>query len=337
MERIKSIYILIAFFGVLLIGTVGYQVLEGLSFIDSLYMTVITITTVGYREVGSTVYSDGGKIFTMVLIFSGVGVAALALSHLTSLLIKGELNHYWGKLRMEHDIMKLNDHCVIAGYGRTGLVLVQQLKEKEIPFVVIDNNEAVITKLTHEGFLCVLGDASEEETLRKAGIEKAKKLVTVISSDANNAFVIMTAMGINPKLFVIARALESQNIRKLKTAGAHRVIAPLELGGLRIAQAVTHPNVADFFDIVEDVRAKHIEVADVLISPGSKLVGQVLSSELMKSVNIIVIGFRRSNEKNDFEFHPKGNTQINQGDHMIIMGPADAIFKIQHYASGTIS
>lgn len=333
MDRIKAVYLLIAFLAVLLIGTSGYQVLEGWNLIDSLFMTVITITTVGYREVGGPL-SDLGKIFTIFLIFSGFGVAALSLSHLTSLFIKGELNHIWGKLRMDREINKLSGHYIIAGFGRTGQVIAQHLQEKKIPFVVIDNSESVMAKLTNDGFLCVLGDASEEDILKKAGIEKAKGLVTVVSNDASNAFTIMTAMGLNSKLVVIARALDSQNIRKLKIAGAHRVIAPYELGGLRIAQAVTHPNVADFFDIVEDVRAKHIEIADVLINPGSKLVGQVLSSDLMKTTNVIVIGIRRGSDKADFEFHPKANTQINQGDHMIIMGPSEAILKVQNYALG---
>lgn len=333
MDKIKGIHLLIAFFLVLIIGTAGYKILEGWSLIDSLFMSVITITTVGFREVGGQL-SDLGKIFTIFLIFSGFGVAALALSHFTSLIIKGELNHIWGKFRMDHERKKLTDHYVIAGYGRTGQVIANNLKEKKIPFAIIDTNEFILTKLTNQGIPCVLGDACEEETLKKAGIEKAKGLVTVVSNDASNAFTIMSALELNPKLVVIARALDSQNIRKLKIAGAHRVIAPYELGGFRIAQAVTHPHVADFFDIVEDVRAKHIEIVDVQVKPKSKLVGQVLSSDLMKSINVIVIGIRRGSNTNDFEFHPNANTLINQDDHMIIMGPSTAIEQVKSHALG---
>jgi voltage-gated potassium channel len=331
MERIKAVYLLIAFFIVLVVGTLGYQLLEGWNFIDSLFMTVITITTVGFREVGGPL-STSGKIFTIFLIFSGFGVAALALSHLTSLIIKGELNQIWGKLRMDHEIKKLSGHYIIAGFGRTGHVIAQHLIEKKTPFVVIDINEAVLFKLKEIGILGVYGDAAEEETLKKAGIEKAKGLVTVVSNDAANAFSIMSALELNPKLTVIARALDSQNIRKLKIAGAHRVIAPYELGGLRIAQAVTHPHVADFIDVVEDVRAKHIEIADVLITKGSRLAGQVLNSDLMRSANVIVVGIRRSGDTTDFEFHPKATTQIKANDHMIIMGPSDAIEKVHEFA-----
>ncbi len=332
MERIKPIYLLLAFLVVLIVGTVGYQFFEGWNLLDSLFMTVITITTVGFREVGGPL-SESGKVFTIFLIFSGFGVAAISLSHLTSLIIKGELNHIWGKMRMDHEIKQLSGHYIIAGFGRTGQVIAQYLKETKTQFIVIDNNESLLTKWSQDGILCVLGDASDEDILKKAGIAKAKGLVTVVSNDASNAFIIMSAKELNHKLVIIARALDSQNIKKLKMAGAYRVIAPYELGGLRIAQAVTHPHVADFIDIVEDVRAKHIEIVDVKINSGSNLIGQVLSSDLMKSVNVIVVGIRRSGELLNFEFHPKGNTRLNQDDHMIIMGPSEAIAKIQSYAN----
>jgi voltage-gated potassium channel len=331
MEKIKAVYLLAVFLVVLVVGTVGYQILEGWNFIDSLFMTVITITTVGFREVGGDL-STPGKIFTICLIFSGFGVAALALSHLTSLIIKGELNNLWGKFRMDHEIKKLSGHYIIAGYGRTGQVIAHHLLEKKTPFVLIDNSDAVLAKLRESGIPCVLGDAAEEDTLRKAGVERAAGLVTVVSNDASNAFTIMSAKELNPKLTIIARALDSQNIRKLKIAGANRVIAPYELGGLRIAQAVTHPHVADFIDVVEDVRAKHIEIADVKVHSGSKLAGQVLNSDLLRSANVIVVGIRRGGSAAHFEFHPKASTQVHENDHMIIMGPSIAIEKIQEFA-----
>lgn len=322
MDRLKTIHLLFAFFSTLVIGTFGYHIIEGWTFIDSFYMTVITITTVGFREVGGDL-STTGKLFTTVLIFSGFGVAAFALSHFTSLIIKGELNNIWGKHRMEKELKELKNHYVVAGFGRTGQVIVSDLVEKKKKCVVIESNPELIQRLNELHIPFVEGDASEEDVLKHAGIERANAFVAVVSSDAVNSFAIMTARNLNPSLNIIARALDSKSARNLKIAGANRVIAPYVLGGMRIAQAATHPHATDFIDIMEDAHAKHLEMSDIEITAKSSLAGRKLNNEIFNNSNLMVIGIRRHNGK--FEFHPDGDTEVFEKDHLIVIGPGTEI------------
>lgn len=319
MERMTFKSLIVAFLFTLLIGTLGYWAIEGWSLIDSFFMTVITITTVGYREIGGDL-STVGKLFTVVLIFAGFGVAALALSRFTASVLRGELNNVLGQMRMRKEIEKMKDHYIICGYGRTGQVIANSFKFKKIPFIVIDSEEKTGKKLDEDHYPYLIGDAADEDTLRKAGIEKAKGFVAVVSSDANNAFAIMTARVLNPKLNIIARALDVHSVKKLKMAGANKVIAPYLLGGARIAQAVSHPHASDFIDIIENVEAQHIEMADLPIRANSTLEGRTVGDEYFDRYDIIIIGIRRHD--GEFLFHPKPDQPLNANDHVIIMGPS---------------
>lgn len=321
-RRLNSAYLLLAFLGILIIGTLGYWVIEGWSLIDSFFMTVITITTVGYREVGGEL-STVGKFFTTGIIFSGFGVAALALSHFGSMIIKGELNSALGRMRMQNLIRSMKDHYIIAGFGRTGQVVATHLKAKKIPFVVVDNSLDALARFSESQIPFVNGDASDEDVLQRAGVERAKGFISVVSSDANNAFAIMTARGMNPRLRIVARALDLQSVRKLKNAGAEKVVAPYVLGGMRIAQSITHPHAAEFIDLVEDVQTVHIEMADFKIRPESPLNGSTLSDAKIKELGVIVVGVRRS--QGDFVFQPGAATVINANDHLVVIGPAKNI------------
>lgn len=320
--RLNLAHFIYAFIAILIIGTLGYQLIEGWNLIDSFFMTVITITTVGYREVGGEL-STYGKLFTTFLIFSGFGVAAIGLSYFAAIIMRGELNSALGRLRMQNLIKNLKDHFIIAGYGRTGQVVASHLKAKKIPFLIIDSNQETLNRISDQHIPFVLGDASDEETLTKAGVERAKGFIAVVSSDAANAFAIMTAKGMNPKLRIIARALDAQSVRKLKNAGAEKVIAPYALGGMRIAQSVSHPHAAEFIDLVEDVQTVHIEIADFKINHESPLNGTTLSDPRIKSLGVIVVGVRRSN--GEFEFQPRASTTINENDHLVVIGPAKNI------------
>lgn len=308
--------------GILIVGTVGYWQIEHWSFLDSFFMTVITITTVGYREVGGEL-SSVGKIFTVLLIFSGFGVAALALSHFTSAILKGELNNILGRMRMRREIDSIKEHYIIAGFGRTGQVIATSFRLKKIPFVVIDSDDKAVRIFDELNIPYIIGDAGDEDVLKKAGIERAKGFVAVVSSDASNAFAIMTARVLNTGLTIIARALDVQSIRKLKIAGANKVIAPYQLGGARIAHAIAHPHASDFIDIVEDVESEHIEMADLLIKSNSRFDGKTVGDSVFTESNVIVVGIRRSN--GEFVFHPKANQDLKVNDHLIIMGPTKNI------------
>lgn len=323
MERIATVRQLVtAFVLILIIGTVGYWQIEGWSLIDSFFMTVISVTTVGYREVGGEL-STPGKLFTVVVIFAGFGVAALALSHFAAALLRGELNNVLGRIRMKKQIEQMKNHFIIGGYGRTGRVIASSFKIKKVPFVVVDSDEKSLSTLTSENIPFILGDASDEDTLKMAGIERAKGFVAVVSSDASNAFAIMTARELNPHLSIIARALDSQSVRKLKIAGADRVIAPYVLGGARIAQAVTNPHASDFIDVVENVESADIEMADLHVDPASPFLGRPVGDPIFKSFDVIVVGIRRKG--GSFVFHPKAHHFLEENDHLILMGPTQSV------------
>lgn len=329
--KLKTIYVLYAFLAIIIGGTLGYRIIEGWSWVDSFFMTIITITTVGYREVGGEL-STTGKFFTSALIFSGFGVAYIGLSGLAAMFIRGELNTVFGRIRMQKEIKNMKGHYIIAGYGRTGQVIGSHLKLKEIPFVVIDNLDSALQKLREENIPFIQGEASNEQSLDDAGIRRAKGFISVVSTDAENAFAIMTAKGMNPNLIIMARALDSQSIRKLKMAGANKVIAPYILGGLRIAHAVTHPHAADFIDVMEDVQSKQIEMADFFVAESSKLNGIKLKDSLVREAGVIAVGVRKPDGQ--FIFQPSAETVFVAGDHLIVMGPTQNIAKLnQEYDS----
>jgi voltage-gated potassium channel len=322
MENIKISYLVFAFLGTLLFGTLGYHYIESWSWLDSVFMSVITITTVGYKEIGGDL-SNVGKIFTMVLIFAGFGVAAFSLSHIAALIMRGELNFFLGRIRMKREIMNLSDHYIIAGYGRTGKVIARTFKIKKIPYVALDTNPKELNSISEETFPYIVGDAADEEILKQAGIEKAKGFVVVMSSDASNAFAIMTARVLNPNIHIIARALDTQSIRKLKIAGANKVIAPYDLGGKRIAQSISNPHASDFIEIVEDVEAQHIEMADLKITDKSLLLGKNVGDPIFKDLDLIIIGIKK--QGGEFVFNPKNDYVIEHKNHLILMGPNKSI------------
>jgi voltage-gated potassium channel len=326
MDKLRISHVILAFFSIFIIGTLGYYYIENWSWIDSAFMTVITITTVGYREVGGEL-SDTGKIFTMFLIMAGFGVVAVSLSHFASLIMRGELNFFLGKIRMKREITQLTNHYIIAGYGRTGRVIAKNLKAKKIPYVVIDNDPKVLQSSVEENFPYIIGDASDEAILKQTGVSKAKGFVAVMSSDASNAFAIMSARVSNPFLQITARALESQSIRKLKIAGANKVIAPYDLGGHRISQAITNPHASDFIEIVEDVEAQHIEMADLKINASSKLKGTPISNPIFKELDLLVIGVKK--HEAEFIFNPKSDFLIEENYHLILMGPSRSVIQLE--------
>ena len=232
---------------VLVGGAAGYMILEGWSPLDAFYMTAITISTVGYGEI--LPLGRAGRIFTIVLIYSGVGTFFYILTQLTQAVVEGKVRQLMGRRTLKRDIRSLKDHYIICGYGRIGSLVVNLLKEQGLPLVVLDNSEEVTRHLEDEGTLYVLGSATEDESLIDAGIERAKGLVATVSSDADNVYIVLSARGIRPDLLIIARATEPGTERKLKRAGANKVVSPYFIGARRIAQTVIRPSVADFVEL----------------------------------------------------------------------------------------
>ncbi len=327
----KKILIIVSLILIVLsFGTVGYMIIENMSFLDALYMTVITVTTVGFGEVKKL--SHDGKIFTIFLIASGFGVFTYAATAGAQILVEGELKEIFKKKRIKKDIDKLKGHFIICGFGRMGQIICKELKANKMKFVVIDKEESLLKD--REDILYLIGDTTKDEILKEAGIERAKGLITVLTTDAENLYVVLSARALNPKLFIVARAAEEEAEKKLKIAGADRVICPYHIGGLRIAQTVMRPNVVDFLEFVTRSEYMDIQIEEIRVSENSSLVGKSLSEARIGSeIGAIVIGIKRANGK--IEFNPSAYTIINKNDILIVLGPMQKLAILEKLAQKT--
>ena len=296
-------------------GVTGYMGIEGWDLLDSLYMTIITLTTVGYREVHDL--SSVGRLFTIFLIIGGVGTVFYALSTGAKLVLEGELQELFGRRRLEKRIKELKDHYIICGYGRMGRIIGRELKGKNMNFAVIEKN---LDKLQEkEAVLLLEGDATEDEVLRDAGIERARGLISVLPTDAENLFVVLSARGLNPGLLIVARAGEEGSEQKLLRAGADRVISPYHIGGLRIAHTVLKPAVVDFIEFATKSGNIDLQMEEIAIGENSGLVGLSLDEcGFGRELGIIIVAIRRST--GEMKFNPTFRSTIKAGDTLIALG-----------------
>ena len=322
----KTGYLLLAFLVVLSVGTLGYELIEGWSFLDSLFMTVITVTTVGYDEVHPL--STAGRIFTIFLIFIGLGTVLLALSSLGAAMIQmqGQLSEALWRKRMTKQIEDLQNHVIVAGFGRTGQIIVRDLLRLKIPLLVIERDPIALADLRARGIPHISGSAYDEELLKKSGLDRARGFVSVVSSDVDNAFAIMTVKGLNPKIRVVTRAVDDTNVDRLKRAGSDKVIAPFLLGGTRIAQAIANPAVVDFMEVMEDTGVRDIEMADLEVRPGSRVVGQTLGSGALSGLSILVVAMRMPGGQ--MIYRPDRNSIIGANDKLIVVGHSEEVSKL---------
>ena len=258
-------------FGILAVGTAGYMAIEDTSLVDGLYMTVITITTVGYGEVFTL--SPAGRYFTIVLIMVGVGLVLYLFGKVTEAMVEGSLQSYMGRKTMDKKLAGLKDHFIVCGFGRIGKVICQILHENKRPFVIIENNSAEIKAIQDLNYILLDGDASSDEALHKANIEHAKGLIAVVSSDADNVYTILSAKGINPNLFVLARSSGSEGSEtKLIRAGADKVISPYYIGACRMAQVLVRPTVIDFIDLAINSGELGLRIEELYVSEKAKFI-----------------------------------------------------------------
>src|SRR5512139_1210827 len=255
--------------GVTVCATLGFVAIAGWAIVDAFSMTVITMTSVGFGEVHPL--STAGKLFTVLVILGGVAVVAMFLSYGSQVVFEGQFERFMGRRRMEKDIARLRDHYIICGYGRMGRVISREFAKKPVPFVVVESNPEVFREID-PGMLCLCGNAEDDAVLRAAGIERARGLVTVVSSDADNVYITLTAAGLRPDLYIVARAGDEAAERKLLRAGASKVVCPYAIGGAGIANAILRPTVVDFIELV--TRREHLELQmeEVLIGGASPLV-----------------------------------------------------------------
>ncbi len=305
-------------------GTFGYIYLEGLKPIDAFFMTVITISTVGFREVQPL--SDLGKIFTSSLIFFSLGSLAWVGSTMARFVFDGELKEYLKTYRVDKKIVKLKDHAIIIGYGRNGEQAAMELRESGIHFVVIDKRENVINRVREDSnLLYIKGDATHEDILKQAGVDKARALIATTPNDADNVFVALTARSMNPGLRIVSRASEIESIMKLKRAGVTNVIMPERIGGQRMAKLVTQPDVVEFIEHIllqktKDVSLEEISCTNMADSFVNKPISNLKDAD---SSGVNVIGIKISGAK--YIFNPDPGLTLSRGDQLFVIGSPQQI------------
>ncbi len=309
-------------------GTSGYMGIEGWNFLDSLYMTIITLTTVGFREVHDL--SSGGKLFTIILIIGGVGTVLYAFSTGAKFVIEGELQEMFGRKRLEKRLKELKKHYIICGYGRMGKIIARELGHEKLDFVVIEKNGAVLDD--KEENIIIQGDATKDELLKKAGIKRARCLISVLPTDAENLYVVLSARGLNPDLVIVARAGEEGSDKKLLRAGADRVVSPYHIGGLRMAHSVLKPAVVDFIEFATKSGNIDLQIEEIIIQEGSDLVGQTLDQcGIGRELGIIIVAIKQQN--GEMKFNPTFRTALEAGDTLIAVGETSKLEMLERMAA----
>jgi voltage-gated potassium channel len=311
-------------------GTAGYMLIQGWGFLDALYMTVITLTTVGYREVHPL--SDRGLIFTIVLLVGGVGMVFYALTKGAQVILDLEFNQIFRRKRVEKAIRGLKGHYIVCGYGRMGKIIARELREEGVKFVVIEKTPAPY----EGGEVPVLkGDATRDEILSEAGIDRAAGLISVLPSDAENLFVVLSARGLNPNLLIVARANEEGSERKLLRAGATKVISPYHIGGLRMAQTVLKPTVVDFLEFATKSGNLELQMQEIQVQEKSKLIGLTLEEcGIGRDLGVIIVAIKQPT--GDTRFNPTFRSTVKTGDTLIALGERSKLRMVEEMAQGEI-
>jgi voltage-gated potassium channel len=298
-------------------GTLGFILIDRYPPFDAFYMTLITISTVGYAEVHPL--SRAGRIFNSFLIFFGVTIMLLAVGGMTQTIIELELNQYFGKRRNKKMIDQLHDHYILCGFGRVGRGAAHELQRAGVPFMVVDNNEERVESAIRGGMLAVLADATNDETLKDAGVLRAKGLIATLQSDADNLFVILSAKALNPALQVAARIASEQSEKKMRLAGADYVFAPYDMTGYRMAQVMLKPHVFQFIDFTTKSMGLDVGIEQVRVPAKSEFASKsLLETQLRKELGVIVLAIRKSDGR--MLFNPAPEAAIEAGDYLIVMG-----------------
>jgi voltage-gated potassium channel len=315
--RRRFLYILLAIIATLVFGTVGFTVIAHYPPFDAFYMTLTTMTTVGYMEIHPL--SQAGRIFNSILIFFGVSTIFVAIGAMTQTIIELEFGDAISQRRNKRMIQELKNHYIICGYGRVGRGAASELKHAGVPFVVVDNLPERVEGAIAAGILAVAADATRDEILHQVGVERARGLVAALSTDADNLFVLLSAKGLNPRIYVAARAAEEGAEEKMRRAGADAVFAPYSITGHRLAQSLLRPHVVQFLDFTTKDIGMDVAIEQMRVAEDSGVVSRTIRDmQLGRDYGVVVLAIRkRSGEMN---FNPPADTAVQAGDFLIVMG-----------------
>jgi len=336
-DKLKRSYFfgaLVLMFCILLIGTLGYIVIEGFSFTEAVYMTVITVATVGFKEVEPL--SDAGMWFTIILIILSLGIFAFTLSLITSRFVELVVSNLIYTRKVEKKLLKVHSHVIVVGYGRNGQQAVEELRAHKIPVVVVDSKPETIHRLMEiPDLLYTEGDATEDKVLQTAGIERARALITSLPNDADNLFVVVTARELNPELKIISRASSIGNDKKLKLAGASNVIMPDTVGGQRMATLVVQPDILEFIETIMlsdsgEVSLVELSCSGVTDNTNEHTIGGL---NIRESSGATILGLK--NKDNEYILNPQPSTLLTPDDMLFVLGTPKQVSMLKDLLSGT--
>lgn len=325
---IKKLYIsLLLLISVIAFGTLGYHYFEDMTFFDSFYQTIITITTVGFSEIKPL--SIEGRTITIFIIVTGIGTVTYSLGQLVGILVEGELGKFFGRKKLAKQIADLKDHFIVCGFGRIGRIICDELQADNIDFVIIEENLSVAEELERKEMLFIPMNATSDEALIDAGIMKARGLVTAVSSDADNVFITLTAKGFRPDIFILARSSDEKNESKLIRAGASHVVSPYLIGGRRMAQVLKRPTVVDFIDIATMGNKMGLMMEEATVGKTSGLIGQtIIKSNLRQNYGVIIVAIKK--QHGEMVFNPMPSEKLEQGDVIVVIGKKDEMLRMRN-------
>lgn len=327
-EKKKLKIILYAFVFLLAFGVLGYMILLNVSFVDALYMTVITISTVGFGEVGTG--SDASEIFSILMIFLGVGIVGYTFTTVVAMFVEGKVGDLWKGSKMDKQISKLENHYIICGSGELAEVIINKFIKEKLDFVVITDKKDDLHDYSHHDILVVEGHSTEENILEKARISKAKGLLATLDSEVDNIVTVLTARNMNREIYIIANSITKSGSDKLMKVGANKTLSATEISGKRMASLMIKPNIISFLDVVTKVGDVELDLEEVIVKSGSYLEGKnLIEAQIPNKTGLIVLAIKKF-ENNKMIFNPPGSFTFKIGDVLIVLGREDQIDKLRN-------
>ena len=307
-------------------GTAGFMIVQNYTFIEALYMTVITLSTVGFTEVHPP--DTAGRIFTIILILMGVSFVAFSLAYFSQILLDGNLLEAYRRRKLKKKLDKLENHFIICGYGEMGEIVAGELKKHNIPVAIIDSNDSVLGRLSEKELIYLSGDATDEENLISAGIRRARGLVSVVTKDSENVFIVLTARDLNKDLLIFARASSPGTDKRLLKAGANRVVSPYAIGAIRLAHNILRPTVTDFLELALSGEGMELSMEELCIPQSSKLAGlELMDSGVRSNYDLIVMAIKRAD--GTMIFNPAPHKTLKAGDTLVAIGAVENLSRFR--------